>query len=166
MIIRVLAGLLAASLLLTGLQSYRLVKEQAEHADTKTQHAEQLRELSDTALQATKAAREEEQRRTAEVQKAADEANEALARSRADAVAASDAGQRLRNRLATLTASCGRATSYPGPSGSGTSAVTTADLLADVQRRLDAATDRIAAHADAARAAGLACERIHDAIKW
>ena len=87
-----------------------------------------------------------------------------LERARADAAAAADAGQRLRDRIAAITATCGRAASDPGPASGSAPAVATADLLADVQRRLGEAAQGIAAHADAARAAGLACERSYDAL--
>ena len=164
MIERALAGLLAAALLLAGVQTWRLAGEQAEHADTRARHAEQVADLERASREAAQAARTEERRRTAEVQKAADEAHQALERARADAAAATDAGQRLRDRLASLTAACGRAAGDAGPAVSGPSAVATADLLADVQRRLDEAADGIARHADAARAAGLACQRSYDAL--
>ena len=159
-----LGGLLVAALLAVGLQTYRLASEQAAHADTRAQHAEQLRELADAARQAEADAREEEQRRTAEVQKAADEAHQALERARADAAAAADAGQRLRDRIATITATCGRAASDTGPASSSAPAVATADLLARVQQRLDEAADAIARHADAASTAGLACQRAYESL--
>ena len=93
---------LAVLLLPLALQTYRLAGEQRAHADTRAQHAEHIADMERAASEAVKAARTEEQRRTAKVQKAADEAHESLARARADAVAATDAGQRLRNRIAAL----------------------------------------------------------------
>ena len=157
-------GLLVWALLAVGLQTYRLASEQAAHADTRAQHAEHIADLERDAREAVLAARTEERRRTEEVQKAADEAHQALERARADAAAAADAGQRLRDRIAAITATCGRATSDPGPASGSAPAVATADLLARVQQRLDESADAIAAHADAARAAGLACERSYDAL--
>ena len=159
-----LGGLLVGALLAVGLQTYRLASEQAAHADTRAQHAEHMANLERDAREAVLAARTEERLRTAEVQKAADEAHQALARARADAAAAADAGQRLRDRIAAITATCGRATSDPGPASGSAPAVAAADLLADVQRRLGEAAQGIAAYADAARAAGLACERSYDAL--
>lgn len=155
---------LCVLLLALALQTYRLAGEQRAHADTRAQHAEHIADLEREAREAVLAARNEERRRTAEVQKAADEAHESLARARADAVAATDAGQRLRNSIAAVTATCGGATGHTGPAGSGTAAIATADLLADVQRRLDEAANGIARFADQARTAGLACERSHDAL--
>ena len=164
MITRLLAAALVAAMLLTGVQTYRLAREQAAHADTRAQHAEHIADLERDAREAVLAARNEERRRTAEVQKSADEAHESLARARADAVAATDAGQRLRDRVAAITATCGRAASDTGLAGSSAPAVATADLLADVQRRLDEAADGIARFADQARAAGIACERSYKAL--
>ena len=162
---RALAVALAAALWIAGLQTYRLAREQAAHADTRAQHAEHIADMERVAREAVEAARAEEQRRTAEVQKAADEAHKSLARARADAVAATDAGQRLRERIAAITASCGRAASDPATAGSSSPASATADLLADVQRRLDEATDGIARFADQAHAAGAACQRSYDSLK-
>jgi hypothetical protein len=164
MLYRTAAVALALALAAAGLQTYRLAREQARHADTRARHAEQVADLERASREAALAARTEERRRTAEVQKAADEAHDALARARADAAAATDAGQRLRDRVAALAATCDRTAGDAGSAGSGPAAVATADLLAIVQRRLDAAADGIAAHADAARAAGLACQRSYDAL--
>lgn len=157
------AGLLAAAAV-AGVQSWRLASEQAAHSDTRARHANQIAELADAARQAESAARTEEQRRTAEVQKAADDARQAMERARADAVAAADAGDRLRKRIATLTAA-----SCAGPSGAaiasgGAPADATARMLADVQRRLDEAANRIARFADSAHAAGRACESGYNAL--
>lgn len=162
---RSLAVVLALAMLALGVQTYRLVTEQREHAETVAMWAKDRESREKTARLAVEAARAEEQRRTAEVQKVADEAHEALERARADADAAADAGQRLRDRIATLTSACGRAAVHPGAASAGPAAEATADLLADVQRRLDAAADGIARFADQAHAAGTACERTSDAVR-
>ena len=161
---RVLTGLLVAALLALGVQTLRLSDEIAAHADTRAQHAEHVADLERAAREAAEAARTEERRRTAEVQKVADEAHANLARARADADAAADAGRRLRDRIAALTSTCRAANSYTPTATGGAAAVATADLLADVQRRLGEASDRIAEYADAARTAGQACERVYDAV--
>lgn len=155
---------LALALFLAGLQTLRLGREQAVHAETQRKYAEQMGYLEREASLATDAAREEEKRRTAEVQKVADEAHKDLERARADAAAAVDAGQRLRDRIAAITAGCGRATGHPGSASGGAPAVATADLLADMQRRLDEAQDRIAEFADRSHAAGNACQRAYDKV--
>lgn len=161
-------GLIAACLVLfalLGVQTIRLSDEQRDHAETREDHAQALAAMNEAARQAEAEARAEEQRRTAEVQKAADEAHHALERARADAAAADAAGQRLRERIAALTTACRAGPGGAGAATPGTPADPAADLLADVQRRLDEAADGIAAHADAARAAGAACERAYDAVR-
>ena len=114
-------------------------------------------------LAAVNAARAEEARRTAAVQKEADHARQDLARAQADAAAAADAGQRLRAALAAARRSCPAASGSPAAVGS-PPADPTADLLERLQRRLDEAADGIAAHADAARIAGQACQRAYEAL--
>lgn len=157
------AGLLAA-VAVAGVQSWRLASEQAANAETRAQHAHQIAAMAEAARQAEADARTEEQRRTAEVQKAADDARQAMERARADAVAAADAGDRLRKHITTLTAaSCAGAIGAEAASG-GTPADATARMLADVQRRIDDATNRIAQFADSAHAAGRACESGYNAL--
>lgn len=121
----------------------------------KAQGEYQARELA-----AVQAARAEEQRRTQAVQEIAHETDAALARARADHAAAVGAGQRLRQQLAAAHAAACRA----APAGAGLPAAAAGDLLADVQRRLDEAADAIAQHADAASAAGAACQRSYEAL--
>ena len=87
-----------------------------------------------------------------------------IAQARADADAATSAGERLRQRVAELAAGCRGTSNGAAVAVAGPPARSGADLLADVQRRLDEAADRIARHADEARAAGLACERAYGAL--
>lgn len=83
----------------------------------------------------------------------------ALATAQRDTAAA---GERLRNAIAALS----RSPSCAGAAaGGGASADAPARVLADVQRRLDEATDRVAGFADASHIAGTACERAADAVK-
>lgn len=156
---------LAAALLLAGWQTYRLANERAAHADTRAAHAQQMQMMFEAARLAGEQARAEEQRRTAEVQKAADEAHQAMDRARADAAAAADAGHRLRQHIATITTACRGGPGHAAAAGAGTPARATADLLADVQRRLDEATDGIAQFADSAHTAGRACQQSYGAVK-
>ena len=161
---RWLTAALVAAIAAAGLQSWRLASEQAAHADTRAQHVQQIAALAEAAREAEADARTEEQRRTAEVQKAADEARQAMERARADAVAAADAGDRLRKHIATITAArCAGASGAAAASG-GTPAAATARMLADVQRRLDEAANGVARFADRAHAAGRACESGYNAL--
>jgi len=163
-IARALPWLLLAALALAGLQTYRLAVEQGDHARTQRDHVQQLRALGHAAGEAVAAARAEENRRFAALWETLNETQAALDRAQSDAAAASDAGVSLRRRIAALTAGCRAPASDPAPAGSSPPADASADLLADVQRRLDEAADGIAQHADAARIAGRGCERAYDAL--
>lgn len=172
MITRLAAGTLAKiagvglvlAVAAAGVQTYRLVGEQRGHAETRTKHAETIGNLEKAARQAEAEARAEERRRADALQEIAHETQSQLDRARADADAATSAGERLRQRVAELAAACRRPTGDPAAPGSGQAADTAARVLADVQRRLDEAAGRIARHADEARAAGLACERAYGAL--
>ncbi|NMG71837.1 DUF2514 family protein [Parazoarcus communis] len=141
-----------------------LIAEERDHAETKRLHAEQIADLERAGREAVEEARIEEQRRYTALQEIAHETQTQLDRARADAAGAANAGDRLRKRIAQLTASCRAGTGHPGSAAPGQTADVTADLLADVQQRLDEAADAIARHADAARIAGLACESAYDAV--
>lgn len=107
--------------------------------------------------------RKEEARRRAAQQGALDAKEQELAGARRDAAGAVDAGSRLRAEIGRVTAAC-RPAGYPAAPAGSTPAPAALDMLADVQRRLDAAAEGIARHADEARAAGRACERSYDAL--
>lgn len=162
--IRALSVALALALAAAGLQTYRLAAAERDHAEAVAAHAEKIGALQDAARLAESRARAEEQRRTAEVQKVADEAQQEIDRARADAAAAADAGQRLRDHIASITAAGCRGSGCAAAAGPGAPADTTASVLADVQRRLDAAADGIAGFADRAHAAGRACEKGYGAL--
>jgi hypothetical protein len=153
---RFLASGLAATLLLAGLQTWRLDRERLAHAETRAGHAA-------LAAAAEQAARIEEQRRIAALQEVIHETEQNLARARADAARAVDAGERLRQRFASVAGSCG-GSEHSGPAGAGEAAVAAGPVLADVQRRIDEAAGELARFADAAHAAGRACERAYGAL--
>ncbi len=160
-----LAGIaLLLALAAASLQTYRLSEERLAHAETSRTHAETISRLERRAREAESAARETERRWTAAMEDVANEHQTQIAQARADADAATSAGERLRLRVAELAAGCRGASSSAAIAGAGPAARSGADLLADVQRRLDEAADRIARHADEARAAGLACERAYGAL--
>lgn len=75
-----------------------------------------------------------------------------------DAAAAGDAAGRLRQRVADLARRAGASC----PSKAAASSV---DLLADVQRRIDAAAGQLAAVADARLVAGQLCEQSYEALR-
>jgi hypothetical protein len=113
------------------------------------------------ALQESEIRRAEELRRNKEHQEIINEAQKQAESARADAAAARGAAGRLQAELAAYR---GRACPNSAPGDGGEAAAATERMLADVQRRLDEATDRIAGFADQSRIAGLACERKYDAL--
>jgi hypothetical protein len=158
--VKALVVALMAALVFAGVQTLRLANERTAHAVTKNLHADERTGLERATRAAVEAARLEEQRRSAVLQGVIDETEQKLAQARADADAAGHAGERLRKRITELAAgSCRGATGNTDAAGAGQTAHTASDLLADVQRRLDEATDGIARFADQAHAAGKACER-------
>ena len=162
---KVCAAAVAAMGLLLGLQTLRLADERTAHTKTKTAWSDERTTMERQAREAVEAARKEEQRRTTAVQEIANETQEKLDGALADADAARDAGERLRQRVAQLTAALsGAGPSQPAAASPGTPTESAADLLERVQQRLDDATDAIAGFADRAHAAGLGCERSYDAL--
>ena len=93
-----------------------------------------------------------------EIQRNAREKLDAVA---ADAAAAGTAAERLRERVAELSR---RPAACPGATGGGEAADPTRLVLADVLGRVDAAAGELAAHADRARVAGMACDAAYDLV--
>lgn len=93
-----------------------------------------------------------------EVQKNARAKHEELAAHLSDADAAAD---RLRERVAELSR---RPAACPAAGGGGEATDAARLVLADVLGRIDAAAGELAAHADRARVAGMACEAAYDRV--
>ena len=93
-----------------------------------------------------------------EIQRNAREKLDAVA---ADVAAAGSAAERLRERVAELSR---RPAACPGAGEGGTAAGPAGMVLADVLSRVDAAAGELAAHADRARVAGMACEAAYDLV--
>lgn len=107
----------------------------------------------------------ETQRRLLAQAKVIDEQAQSLAQALADNADLRSVGQRLRAAQAAAIASRGRGpASDPTPSSGSAPTDPSSDLLADVQRRIDEATDGVAGFADAAHIAGLGCERSYQAL--
>jgi hypothetical protein len=162
--VRALAIALALAVGYGAVMTYQVAAERRDHADTRAAHAEQLAGLERAAREAEKSARAEERRRVKALEGIIHDAETRLGQALADAAAATDAGDRLRQRVAELASACRGAPGDPAASAPGTPARSAADLLADVQRRLDEAADGIARHADRARSAGLACQKAHGSL--
>ena len=93
-----------------------------------------------------------------EVQRNAQEKLDAVA---ADVAAAGSAAERLRERVAELSR---RPAACPGVADGGEAADAARLVLADVLGRIDAAAGELAAYADRARVAGMACEAAYDSL--
>ena len=93
-----------------------------------------------------------------EVQRNAQEKLDAVA---ADVAAAGSAAERLRERVAELSR---RPAACPGAADGGEAADAARLVLADVLGRIDAAAGELAAYADRARVAGMACEAAYDSL--
>jgi len=110
-------------------------------------------------------ARAEEQRRTAAQMEIANVAKHDAETARADARAAGDAADRLRQRVDQLLASA-RSAKDSSIAGGGPDepSADPLDVLVDVLRRSDKASGILALYADRLKVAGLACERSYDAL--
>ncbi len=109
-------------------------------------------------IQARVEAEAEFSRRIQAQQETANEAMQTLRRARLDAAAAGHAADSLREHIAAL------ARQSATPAASSASGASPASLLADMLGRVEASGRELAAEADRARAAGLACERAYDAL--
>ncbi|MFC7460741.1 DUF2514 family protein [Hydrogenophaga defluvii] len=156
--------LIAAVLALAGLagwQTMRLADERTAHQTTVAQLERERGDWQRESRVAVEAARSEEHRRTAVVEKEVTHARKKAQDLGTDLAAARAVGERLRIALAAATRT--NAPSNPSDTaGRSPTADPAADLLADVRRRLDEATDGTVGFADAAHLAGQTCERIFD----
>lgn len=164
--IKVLASALLVAVALAGVQTLRLANERTAHGATRTQYAEQRTDWERETREAVDAARTEEQRRTAAVQKEANEADRLRLVAESNAAAAADAGQRMRGQLAALTARLRSATNnstapVAGPGVEGSDAL---DLLAGMLSRHSQELVDVGSYADRLRVAGQTCERAYDAL--
>ena len=117
-------------------------------------------EYSAAAVEAEKVQRAEEQRRNQAQQEANDEHQKQLASARADAAAAGDAAVSLQKRLAAITAN--HATGLnSGAASYGATVAALGNVFGNCAERYSAMGEE----ADAARNAGLLCERYYDALK-
>ncbi|WP_254603872.1 DUF2514 family protein [Achromobacter dolens] len=131
----------------------------AQLADMRAAHAQERDAQAQAAVAAVEAARSEERRRMAAMEKARDDAQKQAAAAAADAVGARDERDRLRARANTLArAAVTRDPALASGSPSGAAAV---DLLAYMLGRAVDRAEALAGIADRARIAGLTCERAY-----
>jgi hypothetical protein len=154
-------GAMAAMLVATS----QLKTERLAHAQTRLVYAQQTEAMARAASKAQDDYRRLENSLTTRILEDALETESTLAAARAETDAARAVGERLRQQLTALAlASCSPA-SVAAAASPGPAADAARDLLADVQRRLDQATDDIARFADQASAAGALCERSYGRAK-
>lgn len=118
----------------------------------------------DAAIKQAAANAIETQRRLTAQKEAQDANDKAMVRARADAASATAAASRLRSQLAAYTAAARSASGNPATVSDSTPAAAAIDLLADLYRRADERAGILSEGLDAARAAGLQCERAYDSL--
>lgn len=145
--------MLLGAALVAGVQTVRLEHEKAAFAQYKAKVA------TDHAAQVQRA-RDEERAITAAQKESTDVALKDAAAARADAASAASVADRLRQRATDLARRCTSAAAQPGSPP----ASSPGDVLADMQRRLEAAGRELARYGDESRIAGRACESAYDAV--
>lgn len=154
--VAVLSALLVGQTLVAHRNAEKLAEERTARA--------QEREAYATAASAMERRQREREHAWAGAHQEITDAYTIVARELADAsAAAAAAGGRLHD-AAAAAARRSRACQGAAAAGGGAAASDPAGVLADVLRRADDRAGVLAAHADAARAAGLACERAYDAL--
>ncbi len=121
------------------------------------------RDQAQALAAAEQAARNEEARRAAAIEEIQRDAQTAVTVAQRDAAAAGAVSERLRAQLARLRADL--AAGDPPATLRGPTGADALDLLAELFSRADGHAGELAAIADRARAAGLACERSYDAMR-
>ena len=139
--------------------------ERSRRLEAVTALAKYRADVAEATGRAEAAQREEEARRVAAIGKVVKDTQKDVERARSDAVAARVAGDGLREQIARYRRATCAAGQDSGTASGGPPADAAGDLLAELQRRLDEASDGIAAHADLASAAGRACERGYGALR-
>jgi hypothetical protein len=135
----------------------------AEIAELQRQQAEKNDAQARATVAAVEAARTEERRRTAAVEKARDDAQTLAAAAAADAAGVRGERDRMRARANALAhAAAGRDPTLADGGPAGAAAV---DLLAYMLGRAVDRAEALAGVADRARIAGLTCERSYDGLR-
>lgn len=154
----------AACFAALNVQTVRLEREQSAHAQTKAVHAQQVAAAALANTAAVDVEREIERISRAATTKEIDRAHNLASAARTDAGHADAVSRRLLDQFATIAAS----TSKTGPdtvAATGSSPTYGPGLvLSDLLGRLEPRGRELAAALDQARIAGLACERIYDAM--
>ena len=160
------ALLLIGAIGIAALQTWRLASEQRDHAETRTTHANVHADWQREARRATEAARDEERRRTAQVQKAANEADQARQIAEGHAAGARATARSLQSQLADFAARLRAVSNHSDPAiaSPGIQGADALDLLTGMLARHSAELVDVGEFADRLRIAGLTCERSYDAL--
>lgn len=138
-------------------QTLRLSDQKAEYAKLEKKHADSVAESEKAARDAGQKYRDVERKWGLALSEVSENAQAEIETAQRDAIDARTAGERLRKQhAATLAALRSAATCAPADADSGKAADEAVNMLADMQRRLDEATDTIATFADTAYAASVA----------
>lgn len=147
--------------------SARGVLADRAEARLEAQRADDAAQASQALAEASERARAVEQRRAARHQEVVRDAMQQANAARRDAADAHGAAEQLRGTLfqqvssGSGSCSCGDSATARGSEAAGAAGL----VLADVCSRGGARAAELAAALDAARGAGLACERAYDALK-
>lgn len=145
-------------------QTVRLSAIETQAATQAKGHAEAVARAEKAAREAVQADLDKAASEARETKEALDAAHEKAERDRADLAGADRLAERLRLHAARLAASCDRPTQGDPAPGPSQAASAPGDLLAELFGRSQAAAREFAEFADRAHAAGLACQRIHEAV--
>ena len=126
-------------------------------------HAQVMQGYADAAYQAQEQARQEEQRRITEMERIRNETDQEVARVRADERAAAE--RRVQHAAEEFAARNRGNAGGIGVAGAGQTGTYPLDLLAELLSRANDRAGELAAIADRARVAGLACEASYDALR-
>jgi hypothetical protein len=164
---QILAIVALTSALISGLGGWLVRGNIADRDVAKLQatHAQERKQFSDAARLAEAKARATEQRRVTDLEAIQNEANKRTAALQADVVSARAAADSLRKHVARIAAARGGPASDSAASASSQTTAETGSLLSDVFVESIDRVVELAAYADAARAAGLACEQAYEAVR-
>lgn len=159
----VLAGVAIFGTVAAGVQTVRIAHAHTETAQAVAEMAAMSEDTAAAALAESTHLRAQAEAQASAKNEALDDAHKSTAAAVADARAAVRSADKLRVYAATLARGCA---AQPGATATSASAPASApgDLLPYMLGRIDEAAGAIAEHADRARIAGLACERIHDSL--
>lgn len=157
----VLAALAVAGGLAGWGAGVRYMRAEIEHV--KADHAADRATWATASAEASEAARAEDQRRIAALQRMLTHARDDAAAARRDAAAADAQRPGLLDAAAAAARACGGADD-PAAAAGGQTATAAGHVLADVLSRADARAGELAAALDAARLAGQLCERAYSAL--